>query len=63
MAQDGEATADKPFVVWTDYGLEGWKPRGFEELRDALDFMQGGTTFKVVLTRRMRLQADDWPTG
>ncbi len=27
---------DGPYIVWTDYGVEGWKPTSYEDLADAL---------------------------
>jgi hypothetical protein len=28
--------AKKPYVVWVDYGTDGWKPMGYDSLDEAL---------------------------
>jgi hypothetical protein len=35
----------KPFVVWLDYGPEGWKPRGFDTLELAHQDVSRGNTY------------------
>ena len=26
-----------PFILWVDYGYEGWKPRSFNTIKEALE--------------------------
>jgi len=47
------------FLVWIDYGTEGWSPHGFDSLEDAVAFMQTASSESRVLTRRMVLTARD----
>lgn len=62
MNRDASRGEDWPWIVWVDYGSEGWKPRGCETETDALLFIEGGNFGSpVVLTRRRRLLSEDEP--
>jgi hypothetical protein len=37
-----------PYVVWTDYGCEGWAPKSFATLKEALEAEHYGS---FVITR------------
>lgn len=48
----------KPYLVWTDYGMEGWQPKGFDTKVEALAWIgEGGHGHPVVVTQRMVLDA------
>lgn len=42
-----------PFIVWTDYGYEGWQPTSYPTLLDAVT--KGGITESHVITYRIDL--------
>lgn len=44
----------KLYVRWTDYGREGWKPTGFNSLKDAIEH-QSYTSGPILITKRV-----DW---
>lgn len=47
---------DKKYIVWVDYGYEGWNPTGFETLEEMEKYIIGGRdTYgnERVFTRRI----------
>lgn len=32
-----ETEVKKKYILWIDYGYEGWKPTGFDTLKEALE--------------------------
>lgn len=38
-----------PIIIWSDYGCEGWKPRSFENVKEALEATRYGEPF--IITR------------
>lgn len=56
------AQSDSPWIVWINYGLEGWSPRGFNSEAEALVFIESGSVgAEVCLTRRRLLMSEDQP--
>ena len=51
-----------PWQVWTNYGTEGWQPRGFFRKAAAVTFMTSAEAMdEVLLTRRYDLDASATP--
>lgn len=48
---------NKPYIVWTDYGYEGWRPKLYETLEEALDDIQNYNYGPCVLTTLLKLTA------
>lgn len=46
--------ADGPIVVWSDYGHEGWSPRSYQTVLDAI---AAGFTYGSIITQRIELAA------
>ena len=53
-----------PFVLWRDYGSDGWQPEVFQTRAAMLAAVESGQTYgsRFLMTRRMELRADDVPT-
>lgn len=47
------------FILWEDYGHEGWKPRPFLHLHEVAAYVQAGQNQPFILTRRMPLRIED----
>ena len=59
MARQDEV--EQPYIVWVDYGQEGWSPHGFPSEKAALEYVQyGALSATWVLTRRMEICAYEW---
>lgn len=57
-----DSETQKPWIVWADYGSEGWSPKGFSSETDALAFIEGDNYgHPLTLTRRRRLLSEDEP--
>jgi hypothetical protein len=50
MASDDPAT-NGPFIVWQDYGYEGWAPTSYATLKEALEAHRYQSEF--VITKRV----------
>ena len=58
--------AESPYVLWLDYGSEGWQPKGFEIPDEVLEAIAEGYTHGMpfVITRRLDLVLKPYePTG
>jgi hypothetical protein len=42
--------ASGPFILWEDYGCEGWKPRSFDSIDQIPPFIQQGCLNRFVVT-------------
>ena len=51
MAERTEAELTKPFIVWVDYGSEGWSPTGYDTLKDAITDTK--YTSRWIVTKRV----------
>lgn len=47
---DDDSALKAPFIVWIDYGCEGWKPRGCDTLGAAHEYVASGLSFRVKIT-------------
>lgn len=54
-----EDTANGPFILWADYGCEGWKPRSFETLAEAVMARRYGEDF--VITKLVHIDVTESP--
>ncbi len=43
-----------PFILWLDYGYDGWQPKSFATIRAALESEKYGTGF--VITKAVEYQ-------
>jgi hypothetical protein len=51
-----------PFVVWQNYGYDGWQPRSFQTLREAVLADRHGTEFVVTRIVEFEISATETPT-
>lgn len=51
----------KPYILWINYGCEGWSPKGFDTPEEALAAIMGGMSFgsEVVLTKILEVEVAD----
>lgn len=51
-----------PFIIWEDYGYEGWQPKSYQSLTEALMAQRYSSTFvvteKIDIDVTKRLRAD-----
>ncbi len=50
---------DKKYIVWLDYGCEGWQPRGFNSLEEMEKFIiEGRDTYgeQRIYTRKIEVK-------
>lgn len=54
---------DAPYVIWIDYGSEGWSPKGYDTPEEVLDAIASGDTHghPFVITRRTHLSITEMP--
>ena len=38
---------DKPYIVWIDYGYEGWSPTGYSTLKEAIASNKYGSEWVI----------------
>lgn len=43
-----------PVILWTNYGCEGWKPKSFDSVKDALEADKYGSEF--VIARKVQYE-------
>lgn len=43
------------YVIWIDYGVEGWKPHSFDTVREALEFNKNSDNW--ILMKRVKYDA------
>jgi len=49
-----------PYILWTDYGCEGWQPSSFDTAEEAVrEILIGGFGNPVVLTKLVNLEAKE----
>ena len=41
------ASTEGPYVVWENYGCEGWQPKSYTDLREALTAQRFNSEFVV----------------
>lgn len=44
-----QALRDSAVIIWTDYGLEGWKPQGFVSTDAAVAAILNGETYGPII--------------
>jgi hypothetical protein len=49
VTQDRKWHAKGPYVVWRDYGCEGWSPRSYDTAAEALDAKESGDVITRVV--------------
>ena len=49
--------ADGPYIVWEDYGYEGWQPRSFPTLKAAVKDDRFSSDF--VITKRVEFDVKE----
>jgi hypothetical protein len=37
-----------PFILWFDYGVEGWRPKSYLTLKEALEADRGGSHYWLI---------------
>jgi len=53
-------TASGPYILWVDYGMEGWKPRSFDNPEEAITaILYGEFCNRVVLTKLVEVAAKE----
>lgn len=48
-----------PYILWVDYGTEGWKPRSFDTAQEAIEEILTGACIggePVVLTKLLKVE-------
>jgi hypothetical protein len=48
---------DQPYIVWVDYGYEGWHPTGFKTLKEAVEHKSYGST--SVITKKVEFSVTE----
>ena len=51
IAEDRQERTKGPYIVWMDYGYEGWKPDSYATLKEAVDAPKYGNAW--VMTKRV----------
>lgn len=46
------------YVVWVNYGWEGWNPTGYEELEDAINHESHGYD-KVITSGKVKIKVEE----
>ena len=46
----------KPYLLWTDYGSEGWTYNEYATLEEVMQHIQSGISGPFIITRRLPLK-------
>ncbi len=44
---------EKKYIVWTDYGYEGWRPTGYDSIEDAVRHESYGS--ETIITTKVNI--------
>lgn len=58
VPKDNNWNADGPYIVWRDYGCEGWSPRSYDTAAAALADKDSGSVITRVVEFTERPEKD-----
>ena len=53
------ATPQKRYIVWQDFGTEGWMPNEFDTAKEAMLYIREGLSNAWVLTKQLAIYMEE----